>query len=43
MHEYLMKLEEKHVSLYERYYSQKLTERSYQDMLFDREEKLPPP
>lgn len=42
VHEYLMKLEEKHVSLYETYYSQKLTERSYQDMLFDREEKLPP-
>ncbi|MDG6925883.1 MAG: FAD-dependent oxidoreductase [Nitrososphaerota archaeon] len=43
VHEYLMKLEEKHVSLYEMYYSQKLTEDSYQGMLFDREEKLPPP
>ncbi|MDA4117105.1 MAG: FAD-dependent oxidoreductase [Thaumarchaeota archaeon] len=43
VHEYLMKLEDKHVSLYERYYSQKLSEKSYQDMLFDREEKLPPP
>lgn len=43
VHEHLMKLEEKHVSLYGVYYSQKLTESSYQDMLFDREEKLPPP
>jgi glutamate synthase (NADPH/NADH) small chain len=43
VHEYLMKLDEKHVSLYEMYYSQKLTENSYQDMLFDREKKLPPP
>jgi hypothetical protein len=38
-----MKLEDKHISLYETYYSQKLTEGSYQDMLFGREEKLPPP
>jgi glutamate synthase (NADPH/NADH) small chain len=43
VHEYLMKLEDKHISLYETYYSQKLTEGSYQDMLFGREEKLPPP
>jgi len=42
VHEYLMKLEDKHVSLYETYYSQKLSERFYQDMLFDREKKLPP-
>ena len=42
VHEYLMQLEEKHVSLYEMSYTQKLTEGSYQDMLFDREDKLPP-
>jgi glutamate synthase (NADPH) small chain len=43
VHEYLMGLESKHVSLYETYYSQKLTERSYQDMLQDQEKRLPPP
>jgi NADPH-dependent glutamate synthase beta subunit-like oxidoreductase len=43
IHEYLLGLEDKHVSLYARYYRQKITEESYQDMLFGREEELPPP
>jgi NADPH-dependent glutamate synthase beta subunit-like oxidoreductase len=43
IHEYLMSLEDKHVSLYERYYKQKISEEAYQDMLFGRDEALPPP
>jgi glutamate synthase (NADPH) small chain len=42
VHEYLMGLEDKHVSLYEQYYSKRATEDSYQDMLSGREEELPP-
>ena len=42
VHEFLMNLEDKHVSLYERYYTQRTSEASYQNMLFGREDKLPP-
>ena len=42
VHEYLMGLEERHTSLYERYYAQRTSEDSYQDMLMGREEGLPP-
>jgi len=42
VHEYLMGLEDKHVSLYERYYVSKTTEDSYQGMLQGKEDKLPP-
>jgi glutamate synthase (NADPH) small chain len=43
IHEFLMNLEDKHVSLYERYYKQETTEEAYQDMLFGKEGKAPPP
>jgi NADPH-dependent glutamate synthase beta subunit-like oxidoreductase len=43
IHEHLMSLENKHVSLYDHYYKQKLTEESYEDMLRKRDETLPPP
>lgn len=42
VHEYLMGIEDKHVSLYEEYYSRRATEESYQDMLMGREKQLPP-
>ncbi len=43
VHEYLMGVEDRHVSLYETYYTKKTTDSSYQDMLADKEEQLPPP
>ena len=42
VHEYLMGIGDKHVSLYERYYVRRTTEESYQDMLMRKEERLPP-
>ena len=42
VHEYLTKTEDRHVSLYERYYVRRATEEQYQDMLMGREEQLPP-
>ena len=42
VHEYLMHIEDKHVSLYERYYVRRTTEESYQNMLMKKEEDLPP-
>lgn len=42
IHEYLMGIEDKHVSLYEQYYNRRTTEESYQDMLAGKEEELPP-
>ncbi len=42
VHEYLTHTEDRHVSLYERYYVLRATEESYQDMLMGREENLPP-
>ncbi len=42
VHEYLSHTEDKHVSLYERYYTHRATEESYQDMLMGKEERLPP-
>ncbi len=42
VHEYLTQTEDKHVSLYERYYVRRATEESYQDMLMGKEENLPP-
>jgi glutamate synthase (NADPH/NADH) small chain len=43
IHEYLMKLEGKHVSLYDMYYTERTKPRHYWDMLLGKEEKLPPP
>lgn len=42
IHEYLMNLEDKHVSLYERYYVGRTTEDAYQGMLEGQSEDLPP-
>lgn len=42
VHEYLKGLEDKHVSLYERYYVERTTEQAYQDMLSGKEGGLPP-
>ena len=42
VHEYLTHTEDKHLSLYERYYVRRATEEKYQDMLMGREEQLPP-
>jgi glutamate synthase (NADPH) small chain len=42
VHEYLMGLEDKHVSLYEEYYTRRTEEEAYQDMLMGREQALPP-
>lgn len=42
VHEYLTHTEDKHVSLYERYYTRRATEESYQEMLMGKEEQLPP-
>ncbi|MDG6902738.1 MAG: FAD-dependent oxidoreductase [Nitrososphaerota archaeon] len=42
VHEYLTGTEDKHVSLYERYYTRRATEDSYQNMLMGKEEHLPP-
>ena len=42
VHEYLTHSEDKHVSLYERYYTRRATEERYQDMLMGKEEQLPP-
>ncbi|MDG7007851.1 MAG: hypothetical protein JRN06_06375 [Nitrososphaerota archaeon] len=42
VHEYLTRSEDKHVSLYERYYTRRATEERYQDMLMGKEEQLPP-
>ena len=42
VHEYLMRIEDRHVSLYEKYYARRATEESYQNMLMGREEELPP-
>lgn len=42
VHEYLMRIEDGHVSLYEEYYTRRATEESYQDMLMRKEEDLPP-
>jgi len=43
VHEYLMNLEDKHVSLYDMYYTERTKPRHYWDMLLGKEEKLPPP
>ena len=42
VHEYLMGLEEKHFSLYERYYVGRTTEDAYQEMLAGDSKGLPP-
>jgi glutamate synthase (NADPH/NADH) small chain len=42
VHEYLMGLEDRHLSLYEKYYTERTTEDAYQDMLDGKEEELPP-
>lgn len=42
VHEYLMRIEDRHVSLYEEYYVRRATEESYQDMLMRKEKELPP-
>ncbi|MDG7007715.1 MAG: NAD(P)-dependent oxidoreductase [Nitrososphaerota archaeon] len=42
VHEYLTLTEDRHVSLYERYYTRRATEESYQNMLMGKEERLPP-
>ena len=42
VHEYLTSAEDRHVSLYERYYVRRATEDSYQNMLLGKEEELPP-
>ena len=42
VHEFLTGLEGRHVSLYERYYLERTTEDSYQDMLNGKEGGLPP-
>lgn len=42
VHEYLMSTEDHHVSLYQRYYTRRTSEDSYQAMLMGREEQLPP-
>ncbi|MDG7003411.1 MAG: FAD-dependent oxidoreductase, partial [Nitrososphaerota archaeon] len=42
IHEYLVGLEDRHVSLYEQYYTKRATEDSYQDMLSGREVEQPP-
>lgn len=43
VHEYLMKLEDKHVSLYDMYYTERTKPLHYWDMLLGKEEKFPPP
>ena len=43
IHEYLSGIEDRHVSLYERYYTERTTGRYYQDMLVDKEEDTLPP
>lgn len=42
VHEYLMGLENRHMSLYEQYYTKRTTEDAYQGMLDGKEEQLPP-
>ena len=42
VHEYVMGIEDKHVSLYEQYYMKRTTEASIQDMLMGKEDSLPP-
>ena len=42
IHEYLMGLEDRHVSLYEKYYGRRTTEDAYQRMLAGKSEDLPP-
>lgn len=42
IHEYLIGVEDRHVSLYEQYYTRRATEDAIQDMLMGREEELPP-
>jgi glutamate synthase (NADPH/NADH) small chain len=42
VHEFLSGLEDRHVSLYEQYYTKRTTEDAYQDMLSGREEETPP-
>lgn len=42
VHEYLMGLDDRHVSLYEQYYAKRTTEEAYQEMLAGRSEELPP-
>ena len=42
VHEYLTHTEDRHLSLYEMYYTRRATEESYQNMLTGKEEELPP-
>jgi len=42
VHEYLMALEKKHVSLYDYYYTRRTSPRYYMKMLDGTEETLPP-
>ena len=42
VHEYLMGIDDRHVSLYERYYVRRTTEDAYQEMLAGEAGKLPP-
>lgn len=42
VHEYPTHMEDRHLSLYERYCAPRTTEDSYQNMLTGREELLPP-
>ena len=42
VHEYLMGTDDRHVSLYERYYVERTSEEGYQEMLAGKEEELPP-
>jgi hypothetical protein len=43
VHEFLMNLEDQHVSLYERYFTQRTSEEFYWDMLAGNEESRLPP
>lgn len=42
-HEYIMNLQSKHVSLYDRYYTRRTSPRHYSDMYYRKEEGPPPP
>ena len=42
VHEHLMGLEDRHVSLYEQYYNRRTTEEAYQEMLAGKSGELPP-
>ncbi len=43
VHEYVMNLQDKHVSLYDKYYTERTKSNRYWDMLLGNEERLPPP